>query len=91
MVGLAPDTERAPIEDEDFYRLIHTGYDLIYRPARTKFMRLVEEAGGRAFNGLKMLLYQGVEAYELWTRTTVTKEQAALCHERMKKELFADE
>ena len=91
MVGLAPDTERAPIEDEGFYRLIHTGYDLIYRPARTKFMRLVEEAGGRAFNGLKMLLYQGVEAYELWTRTTVTKEQAALCYERMKKELFADE
>ena len=76
---------------EGFYRLIHTGYDLIYRPARTKFMRLVEEAGGRAFNGLKMLLYQGVEAYELWTRTTVTKEQAALCYERMKKELFADE
>ncbi|HJC56061.1 MAG TPA: shikimate dehydrogenase [Candidatus Eisenbergiella intestinipullorum] len=89
-VGLFPDTECAPIEEEAFYRLIHTGCDLIYRPARTKFMRLVEKAGGRAFNGLKMLLYQGVEAYELWTGAAVTEAQAGLCYERMKKELGQD-
>ena len=90
-VGLAPDVDRAPIEEEGFYRLIHTGCDLVYRPARTKFMRLVEEAGGMAFNGLKMLLYQGVEAYELWTGVSVTESQAEICYERMKKELFRDE
>lgn len=90
-VGLAPDVEHAPIEEERFYRLIHTGYDLIYRPARTTFMRLVENAGGRAFNGLKMLLYQGVEAYELWTGIRVEEEQARVCYERMEKELRRDE
>ena len=90
-VGLAPDVDRAPIEEEGFYRLIHTGCDLVYRPARTKFMRLVEEAGGMAFNGLKMLLYQGVEAYELWTGVSVTESQAENCYARMKKELFRDE
>ena len=90
-VGLSPDVEHAPIEEEGFYRLIHTGCDLVYRPARTKFMRLVEEAGGRAFNGLKMLLYQGIEAYELWTGVSVTESQAGICYERMKKELFQDE
>ncbi len=90
-VGLAPDTENAPIEDERFYRLIHTGYDLIYRPVCTKFMRLTEAAGGNAFNGLKMLLYQGVEAFELWTGEPVSEEQAMICYERMKKELSGDE
>ena len=90
-VGLAPDVDRAPIEEEGFYRLIHTGCDLVYRPARTKFMRLVEEAGGRAYNGLKMLLYQGIEAYELWTGVSVTESQAEICYARMKKELFQDE
>ena len=90
-VGLAPDSDRAPIEEEGFYRLIHTGCDLVYRPARTKFMRLVEEAGGRAYNGLKMLLYQGIEAYELWTGVSVTESQAEICYARMKKELFQDE
>ena len=29
-------------------------------------MKMVQEAGGRAVNGLDMLLYQGVIAYELW-------------------------
>ena len=29
-------------------------------------MKMVEEAGGRAVNGLDMLIYQGVIAYELW-------------------------
>ena len=90
-VGLAPDVEHAPIEEEGFYRLIHTGCDLVYRPARTKFMRLVEEAGGRVFNGLKMLLYQGIEAYELWTGISVTESQAEICYKRMKKELFQNE
>ncbi len=40
--------------------------DVIYTPARTRFMELVEEAGGRAVNGLDMLLYQGAAAFELW-------------------------
>lgn len=75
-VGLHPDCDRAVIEDTEFYRKIHTGYDLIYRPAETKFMRLTKESGGRAFNGLKMLVYQGAEAFELWNGLTVKKEQA---------------
>lgn len=86
-VGLAPHTEEAVIEDADFYRLIHTGFDLVYRPADTRFMRLVRAAGGRACNGLKMLLYQGVEAFELWNGVKVTEEQAAVCYRRMKEEL----
>ena len=42
----------------------------------TKFMQLVEKNGGKAYNGAKMLLYQGVIAYELWTGVPVTEEQA---------------
>lgn len=73
-VGMFPRVEEAVIEDPDFYRRIHTGYDLVFNPAVTRFMRLTEEAGGRAYNGLKMLLYQGVIAYELWTGAAVTGE-----------------
>ncbi len=42
-------------------------YDFIYRPRRTKLLRAAEQAGQRAANGLGMLLYQGAEAFELWT------------------------
>ena len=70
-VGLHPDWDRAVVEEDAFYKRIHTGVDLVYRPQRTKFMSLVEKNGGKSYNGLKMLLYQGVTAYELFNKTTV--------------------
>lgn len=43
-VGLAPHEEDVVIEDAAFYQKIHTGFDLIYKPFTTRFMRLVQEA-----------------------------------------------
>lgn len=86
-VGLYPAVEDALITDRAFYERIHTGFDLIYRPAKTKFMSCVMECGGQAFHGLKMLLYQGIIAYELWNGVTVTEEDALLIYEEMKKEM----
>ena len=65
-VGMHPHTEDVIIEDTDFYKLIHTAVDIVYTPSCTKFMKMVQEAGGKAINGLDMLLYQGLIAYELW-------------------------
>ncbi len=84
-VGMFPDTEKAVIEDAAFYERIHIGYDLIFNPAETRFMKLVAENGGRAFNGLKMLLYQGIIAYELWTGRTVSGELAGEAYKEMKR------
>lgn len=41
--------------------------DVIYNPKETKLLRLAREAGCPTFNGLYMLLYQGAEAFKLWT------------------------
>lgn len=65
-VGMHPKTEDAPIEAPDFYEKISEAYDCIYTPAETKFMKYVKAAGGRAVNGLNMLLYQGAASFELW-------------------------
>lgn len=90
-VGLYPDTDKAVIEEKAFYQKIHTGYDLIYKPARTKFMQLVQENGGKAYHGLKMLLYQGIIAYELWNGITVSDEEAMRVYEVLKKEMGIEE
>ncbi len=82
-VGMYPKVEDAVIKDASFYKKIHTGYDLIFNPLQTRFMTLVEEQGGKAFNGLKMLLYQGIIAYELWTGAQVNEEQATLIYDKM--------
>jgi shikimate dehydrogenase len=41
--------------------------DLIYHPWQTYMMEQVIRAGGTAWNGLNMLIYQAAAAYELWT------------------------
>lgn len=90
-VGLSPRDEEAVIEDKEFYTRIHTGYDLIYRPANTKFMQLVKEQGGKAYHGLKMLLYQGIEAFELWNQVKVSEELVDKVYQVMKGEMNIEE
>ena len=84
-VGLYPDCDKAVIEEPDFYDLVDVAVDLIYKPADTKFMTLCREAGARAYNGLKMLLYQGVIAYELWNRVQVDESLCMEIYEKMKE------
>lgn len=82
-IGLSPNTEQAVIEAKEFYENVEVGVDLIYNPAETRFMKLVTAAGGQAYNGLKMLLYQGIIAYELWNQVQITDEQAELVYDAL--------
>lgn len=86
-VGLHPHDNDVVIDDVSFYAKIHTGVDIIYNPYETRFMKEVKKAGGRAVNGMKMLLWQGVAAYELWNGVSVSTEQADSVFELMKRKL----
>lgn len=89
-VGMFPKVEDVVIADKAFYDRVHTGYDLIFNPAKTRFMSLVEESGGKAYNGLKMLLYQGIIAYELWTGAEVASELAGKAYAEMKRAMHIE-
>ena len=41
--------------------------DIVYRPSKTRLLRDAEAVGLRTQNGLPMLIYQGAEAFRLWT------------------------
>lgn len=84
-IGMYPNVDAAVIEETSFYERVHTGYDLVFNPAMTKFMQLTVSAGGKAFNGLKMLLYQGVIAYEYWTGKEVPAEAIKKAYELLKE------
>lgn len=87
-VGLEPHDDEVVIADEAFYNKVHTGYDLIYKPFNTRFMKLVREAGGKAYNGLKMLIYQGIDAYELWNDVELDASDAEYVLDKIKHEMF---
>ena len=42
-------------------------YDVVYNPIKTPFLKEAERRGARVVVGLSMLVYQGAEAFELWT------------------------
>lgn len=66
-VGMAPDIDNSIIDDISMFHKDLIVSDIIYNPCETKLMRLAKEAGCPTFNGLYMLLYQGAEAFKIWT------------------------
>ena len=86
-VGLSPNVNDVVIADGDFYHYIRFGYDLIYSPRETQFMKYVTDNGGMAFNGLKMLLYQALDAFELWNGCKVSDENAQQIYQKLQEKL----
>lgn len=66
-VGMAPNTEQSIITDSSMFHKDLIVSDIIYNPRETKLMKLAKEVGCPTMNGLYMLLYQGAEAFQIWT------------------------
>ncbi len=73
-VGLSPDDDKCVIEEDRFFDLVDEAVDLIYKPKETAFMKRVAQHGGKAYNGLRMLMYQAVSSYEFFMRKEVPEE-----------------
>jgi len=66
-LGMVPDTA-CPLSEH--LHLLHPGQlvcDIVYRPERTPWLLAAEGRGCQTLGGLGMLLYQGAEAFQLWT------------------------
>lgn len=66
-VGMAPDEDRCILDDSaplDSHIFVS---DIIYNPRETLLMKMSRKHGCRTANGMYMLLYQGAEAFRLWT------------------------
>ena len=49
--------------------------DIIYSPWETRLLTMAKEAGCIAFNGYSMLLWQGAEAFHIWTGQEMPMKQ----------------
>lgn len=73
-VGMAPDTEASIVTDTRLLKPELIVSDIIYNPRETRLLHDAKEQGCRTFNGLYMLLYQGAEAFRLWTGQAMPTE-----------------
>ena len=65
-LGMNDAPKRTPIAKELLRKDIFV-YDMIYSPPMTQLLKDAKAAGAQTENGLEMLLYQGLLAFELWT------------------------
>ena len=63
-VGMEEDVSPVPT---DALRPHHVVFDAVYTPLATRLLRDAEEAGATTVDGAWMLVYQGAEAFEIWT------------------------
>ena len=66
-VGMAPNTAGCLIPDTSFFHPELIVSDVIYNPRKTQLIQMADSAGLKSFNGMYMLLYQGAEAFKIWT------------------------
>ena len=65
-VGMYPDVNDAPDLPYQFLSTEHLLFDLIYNPAKTKFLQEGEKRGASVLNGHQMLILQAEESWKIW-------------------------
>lgn len=66
-VGMAPFEEESIIKDVSMLHKDLLVCDIIYHPKQTKLLQDAKRQGCRVLNGEGMIVYQGAEAFKLWT------------------------
>jgi shikimate dehydrogenase len=63
-VGMEEDVSPVPA---DALRSHHVVFDVVYTPLETRLLHDADDAGATTVDGAWMLVYQGAEAFEIWT------------------------
>ncbi|WP_456472570.1 shikimate dehydrogenase [Methanocaldococcus sp.] len=66
-VGMYPNVDVKPLLTAEQLKDVEAVMDLIYNPLETVLLKEAKKAGVKAINGLGMLIYQGAEAFKIWT------------------------
>jgi shikimate dehydrogenase len=66
-VGMYPHDNDDPIVTSNWMHPDLVVNDIVYNPLKTRLLEEAEKAGAKTVNGVKMLVYQGAEAFQIWT------------------------
>ena len=66
-IGMYPNINQKPLVTSD---MMHEGLivnDVIYNPLKTELLKEAHKTGAKTISGIKMLIYQGIESFKIWT------------------------
>jgi shikimate dehydrogenase len=73
-LGMEGEFENVSPLPKNFWKKSHTAFDIVYTPLGTKFLRECRAAGGTGISGEKMLLFQGIAQFEIFSGKKVSQE-----------------
>ena len=65
-LGMHPNIDTAIATSEELHSNL-TVFDIVYNPLETRLLRETKATGAKTVSGILMLVYQGAEAFKLWT------------------------
>jgi len=65
-LGMHPNTDTTIATAEELHSEL-TVFDIVYNPLETRLLKEAKAAGAKTVSGVLMLVYQGAEAFKLWT------------------------
>jgi len=68
-VGMHPNIDETPIP-KNLIKPEMVVFDVVYRPIKTRLLKEAKQVGAKTINGLAMLVFQAVKAFEIWTGLT---------------------
>lgn len=83
-LGMYPNINQKPEVDMSLVNSNSFVADMIYNPEETLFLKEAKKTGAVTVNGLGMLIFQGIIAYELFTGTKLPEDM----YERIKRDVF---
>lgn len=66
-VGMHPNINDEPVATKDMMHSDLIVNDIVYNPLETCLIKEAKKANATVISGIKMLLYQGVENFKIWT------------------------
>ncbi len=87
-LGMHPRVDRTPLDEDDFFHKVDFIVDIIYNPKETIFMKKGKDHGAKVANGLGMLFFQAVKAFELWTNITLDDDQLKRVFGKLEKFVY---
>ena len=66
-IGMYPDIDQEPLVKAGMMHKNLVVNDSVYNPLKTCLLKECEKANAEAISGIKMLIYQGMESFKIWT------------------------
>jgi shikimate dehydrogenase len=68
-IGMFPKVSDTLVTSDMMHRDLVV-FDIVYNPLDTRLLREAKKAGAKTIDGVMMLVYQGAEAFKIWTGKT---------------------